>query len=264
MLRPTVPEIDVPETFDPNDASRWTALALGARDRESLAIALPAEPPAVALVLVASVVDTRRSSGLTTRLLVRGSATSAEHHVVPEQALTDLDTVRTTADALAAHVARRDATRSAPRAEHVRRILEELGANVVDHSLRAETGFAAASVDRASRRFQLAVADSGIGILASLRRSPEHATRLDGDGDSFELALERGVTSSSNPSRNMGMGLAIVRELADELDADLWIASGGALVHRRTVGGARASTVRSISPWRGTWIGFDAPLGLAA
>lgn len=276
-------KIDVPETFDPNDVPRWTSLARGVRDSEFLTVALPAAPAAATLVLVATMVTARRASGLRTQLL-RRSTTSAgratysrfrgslelalpcdpetvEHHVVPEHGLTDFGTVRATADVLAAHVARRDPTRSAPLVEHVRTIAEELGANVVDHSRRADTGRAALSVDAATRRVQIAFADAGIGILASLRCHPEHASRLSDDADAIQLALERGVTSSSCPSRNMGLGLAIVRELADVLDADLWIASGSALVHRRTVGGARASTVRSITPWRGTWLGFDAPIG---
>jgi hypothetical protein len=52
----------------------------------------------------------------------------------------------------------------------------------------------------------------------------------------------------------------MLRDLADKLRADLWMASGTALLHRRTVGGQRVNTIRPTAGRIGSWIWMDASL----
>ncbi|MBI3846093.1 MAG: hypothetical protein HY292_15780 [Planctomycetes bacterium] len=99
-----------------------------------------------------------------------------------------------------------------------------------------------------------------MGFLTSLQRNHEFAGRIADDAEALQLAVEQGVTGTEG-KRNMGIGLSLLRTFADQLGGDLWIASGGALLHRRTVSGTqRASTISSITPWQGAWVCLDAPV----
>jgi len=138
-------------------------------------------------------------------------------------------------------------------------VLEELGVNIVQHSQAPETGFGLAQAYPTERRLQIAFADAGVGFLASLRRNPELTGRVEDEGEAIQLALKEGVSFSGSEA-NLGIGLGFLRSFADLLGGDLWIASGGALLHRRTISGQRATTVRPISPWHGAWVCLDAPL----
>jgi hypothetical protein len=141
-----------------------------------------------------------------------------------------------------------------------RNVIEELGVNIVQHSGAAGTGF---TLGRGwggdAPRLQLSAADAGVGFLASFQRHPEFAGRVQEEAEALQLALQTGLTASDSPA-NSGFGLGMLRFLADQLGADLWIVSGGAVLHRRTVAGQRANSVRSVSAWSGSWICLDAPL----
>jgi hypothetical protein len=141
-----------------------------------------------------------------------------------------------------------------------RNVVEELGVNIVQHSRAPETGFALARAwEGDAPRLQISAADAGVGFLASFQRHPEFAGRVQEEGEALQLALQTGLSASDSPA-NSGFGLGMLRFLADQLGAELWIASGQALLHRRTVAGQRATSVRSIPAWRGSWICLDAPL----
>jgi anti-sigma regulatory factor (Ser/Thr protein kinase) len=143
---------------------------------------------------------------------------------------------------------------------YARSVIEELGVNIVQHSNAPETGFAMAQAwGGDSPRLQIAAADAGVGFLTSLQRNLEFAGRVEEDGDALQLALTKGLTSTDG-TQNSGFGLEMLRNLADVLGADLLIASGEAMLVRRTIAGQRTTVIRRVGPWRGAWISLDAPL----
>jgi anti-sigma regulatory factor (Ser/Thr protein kinase) len=82
---------------------------------------------------------------------------------------------------------------------------KELHSNVYEHSGRSRTGLVAFAVHQEFAEF--IVADSGIGVLASLRSNPEHAT-LDKDGEALRLALQPGISRhTGEPLRGHGFDL---------------------------------------------------------
>lgn len=77
----------------------------------------------------------------------------------------------------------------------------ELAGNVEEHSAAPETGIIAFRATAGV--FEFVVADQGIGILRSLRGSPEFLT-LDDHGRAMELALTDGVSRFQDPHRGHG------------------------------------------------------------
>jgi hypothetical protein len=213
------------------------------------------QPTAAGTTLLASLAATRAAGGQVTRF--RGSAA---RDVARQRPVLDLRAARGIADGLADALERElpDAAPSVIRA--IRFAAEELGANIVQHSGAPGTGFVAVSTDARLGRLQLAAADAGAGFLASLQRYPELAGRVADDGEALQLDVEKGLSGVGGRT-NMGMGRGVRCDLSDRLDAALWIASGQALWHRRTVAsGARVATVRPLAvPLRGSWVCFDGP-----
>lgn len=131
-------------------------------------------------------------------------------------------------------------------------VLEELGANVVDHSARADTGWGVLRVDATVPRLAFAFADRGVGFRASLQRHPLLEESVSDDTEALQIAL----------SQNLGRNLPSLLWFSDVLGADVWIASGTAALHRRTVTSeVRTNVLRQTAGWQGTLISFDAPLG---
>lgn len=82
---------------------------------------------------------------------------------------------------------------------------KELHSNVYEHSERSRSGIVAFGVQDDNAEF--IVADSGIGVLASLKCNPAHAS-LDRDGEALRLALQPGVTRyAGEPMRGHGFDL---------------------------------------------------------
>jgi anti-sigma regulatory factor (Ser/Thr protein kinase) len=77
----------------------------------------------------------------------------------------------------------------------------ELAGNVEEHSAAPETGIIAFRATAGV--FEFVVADQGIGILRSLRGSPEFLT-LDDHGRAIDLALTDGVSRFQDPRRGHG------------------------------------------------------------
>jgi hypothetical protein len=142
--------------------------------------------------------------------------------------------------------------------DDVARVLEELGANIVQHSGRPDTGFGVALADPAGRGLQFACADGGVGFKASLARNPEFEGRLADDAAAIQLAVQSGVSGVGGRT-NAGRGLPMLVDLSDRLRADLWILTGEALWHRFTSGRERRTTVAIVPPYAGAWICLDAP-----
>ncbi len=88
---------------------------------------------------------------------------------------------------------------------------KELHSNVYEHSELSRSGIVAFAVHRDMAEF--IVADSGIGVLASLRSNPAHAG-LDKDGEALRLALQPGVSRyAGEPMRGHGFDLMFTRLL---------------------------------------------------
>jgi hypothetical protein len=82
---------------------------------------------------------------------------------------------------------------------------KELHSNVYEHSERSRTGMVSFAVHQDMAEF--IVADSGIGVLASLKSNPVHSS-LEQDGEALQLALQPGVSRHVNePDRGHGFDL---------------------------------------------------------
>jgi anti-sigma regulatory factor (Ser/Thr protein kinase) len=104
--------------------------------------------------------------------------------------------------------------------------IAELEGNIQEHSDAASTG---ALVFRAtSNVFEFVVADRGIGILESLRSSPEYCG-LDDHGRALEMALTEGTSRFKDPGR--GHGFRPIFQGLTELEGYLRFRTGdGAIV----------------------------------
>lgn len=136
---------------------------------------------------------------------------------------------------------------------------EEISRNVLQHA-RAGEGVAAATLDDSGRQFELAVADCGIGIRASLQRNSAYSD-LDDDLDALHVAISPQVTGEEGSSG--GMGLFLARMLAKQNGGRLILRSGDA---RLEVDGDRRAGRRDLTPLPGTLVvlrGFtDQPFNL--
>lgn len=108
----------------------------------------------------------------------------------------------------------------------VQTMLRELIGNCFAHSDVTDGmyGVICAQVWAGGRKAQITLADSGIGIRASLTQNPLLRDRLDLE-NGCELATEYGVTSK--PGRgHSGYGLALARRLLEQNNGTLYVRSG--------------------------------------
>jgi hypothetical protein len=269
-------EIDAP--LDPGSApqwfGRWSALA----DVPELTFVLPKKSlHAFELVLIGALAADRRRRHLESRvdagstnnplaqLLIRASSAStrsagAGGELALLRPVTDLRTARLLADVAADALSEVNPPLSPSIVRMTRFVFEELGANVIQHSGRPETGYGFVAVDPSRRRLELAFADCGTGFRASLQRNPELEGRVSDDAEALQLALSPRISGTSSPRTNMGVGLKLLVDFSDLMGGDLWLASGSAMLQRKSTAGQRTNLIRTIAPWRGSWICLDAPL----
>ena len=250
-------EIHAP--MGPTDVLAWLTEHREVLESEVVEFVLPSETIEPAgQSLLACMIAARSAAGRRTTF---SGSESVKADLQEHAPIGDLRTARRLADSLSDGV-EASLPNAAPSVVRAARfVMEELGANIVQHSGRPETGVgcAAAAPERDDGRFQLAYCDAGIGFLASLTRHGEFATRIEGDADAIQLAAEKGLSSVGGRS-NMGMGLGILTDLSDRLGADLWIVSGTAVWHRRSAAKElRVATVREVPRYDGAWICLDAP-----
>ncbi len=105
----------------------------------------------------------------------------------------------------------------------------EMVQNVLDHAQSPVGGFVVAQGGkRKASVFELAIADPGLGISASLRRIAKYES-LDTDLAGIQEALKPGVTS--NPEgNNSGVGLSALRNAVRQNGGTLIVRSGTAVV----------------------------------
>lgn len=269
-------EVDFPAGDAASIGAAWFAIWARVRDERELAIragAALARPTSVVL-LVACLVD-REERGLSTRLALESGWTTWEElaraarfgeiardhrREIVHARMFDLEGARRAADTVADALERRVPSLSPSVLRLIRFVFEELCAKVVQHSTAPRTGVGWADVDPAAGLFTLGVTDCGVGILASLQRNPELASRVEDDAAALRLAILPGISGAGPSRRNMGFGLKALVELSDVLDAELRISSGTARLTRRTIVGRRENRTEAIPNWRGTSIELEARL----
>jgi anti-sigma regulatory factor (Ser/Thr protein kinase) len=124
--------------------------------------------------------------------------------------------------------------------------IREIGQNVFDHANSRTGGFAIAQRGATRKEFEIAVADSGIGIPASIRANNEYS-QVSRDSVAIERALTAGVTGKPG-TQNKGLALAAIREFLRENYGTLLVRSGSGAVED----GHRQSVRDDLSKLRGT------------
>ncbi len=269
-------EFRIEGATDPNAAPTWFAQWTTLADEPDLTFVLPKQRlHASVMVLLGAIAAERRSRGRKNR--VSGDAADnplarllleladvglegAKGAFETLRPIVDQRTARQLSEAVADALTELRPSVSPSIVRMARSVFEELGANVVDHSGRPETGYGFVQVDPSRHRLELAFADCGVGFRASLQRNPELQGRVADDAEALQLAMSPRITGTQSPRTNMGIGLKLLADFSDVLGGDLWIASGSAMLHRKTTAGQRTNVIRSILPWRGTWISLDAPV----
>ena len=98
----------------------------------------------------------------------------------------------------------------------------EIADNVLEHSESASTGFVVFA--GGPRSFEFAVADDGIGALASLRSNPEYAYLAD-EGDALQCALTDGESRFGKAAQR-GTGFSTLFKSLVNMNATLRFRSG--------------------------------------
>jgi len=145
-----------------------------------------------------------------------------------------------------------------PVAPYIRRSLEEAMRNSVQHAGSHDAVRLVCGIRFPQQgRVQLAVADSGIGITASLRRNP--ALQPASDRDALSLAVQPGVSGAATlpvldeAERNYGFGLFLLAEIARRTGGYLFLASGD----HALIQDGRQRSLHRIHPWRGTLLALE-------
>jgi anti-sigma regulatory factor (Ser/Thr protein kinase) len=119
--------------------------------------------------------------------------------------------------------------------------LDEICENVLFHASTDHGGFAVAQALRSKPLMEIAIADVGIGVRASLNKNPDYA-HIQDDLTAIATALKARVTST--PERNSGFGLWVTSNLLADNGGELLVRSGYGAVFR---GSRDAAIVRDAS-----------------
>ena len=153
-------------------------------------------------------------------------------------------------------------------------MISELCENTLVHSKSTSPGYIGARVMETShgRIAEIAIADTGIGILESYRTgtNEDAKARIDKGANPLEIAIDGLVSSKptivpGHLRSHRGFGLLIVRRLIEENRGQMLIVSGTDSLHLKEVRNRRSKELTK--PFTGTFIGlvFDLsrPLPLA-
>ena len=114
----------------------------------------------------------------------------------------------------------------------------EIADNVLEHSEAVRTGFVVYRIR--PRSFEFAVADAGIGTLASLRSNPEYAYLRD-EGDALQCALTDGESRFGKAAQR-GTGFSTLFRSLVNINASLRFRSGD---HALSLRGASPTLVNA-------------------
>lgn len=153
-------------------------------------------------------------------------------------------------------------------ADPIRYVFSELGRNVLEHA-RAGTGaFVCAQYFKDSKRIAIGIADSGVGILSSIRRSHNPAN----EREALYMALTPGISGATprigGNETNAGAGLYFIKSIAQLSENYFVIYSGSTLFKLLKSQGAQMtltgdprlnahSLVTDLPHWQGTVVGID-------
>lgn len=121
--------------------------------------------------------------------------------------------------------------------------LGEMFDNIFEHSDAALTGLTAFRSLPGS--FEFIVADQGMGVLSSLRRSPRYADLAD-HGEALGCALQPSVTRYDGADRGHGFD-RLVEGMAN-MNSELRFRSGDALIQMSSFNGGRAKPIVAKRP----------------
>jgi len=146
-------------------------------------------------------------------------------------------------------------------------IISELARNVIEHAESAHGAFLCAQYYRKSNAIRIGIADTGVGIKATITRS--HPART--DLEAIKLALWPGITGATSreggTEQNAGAGLFFIKSIAS-INRDFFIIySGGAGSSARLHADPfkdRHSQEEDLPIWRGTVVGADITLDQTA
>lgn len=136
--------------------------------------------------------------------------------------------------------------------DYLRADLSETVQNVEDHARSSVGGFFSARYFRTTGEVRVAVADRGLGIPNTLRRThPEIRT-----DEECLRSVVRGQFSSRSLPRNQGLGLSNLAEHVRNLRGALVLASGTAILEVRA-GEAEPKHSKLSYPFPGTFVFFS-------
>lgn len=139
-------------------------------------------------------------------------------------------------------------------------LVSELCENVLAHSELTTPGYICARVLEHINKVEIAIADTGIGILESFRRGTNQAAlqRIDAGQNAVSIAVEGLSSSKPETGRGVvrtyfGFGLFTTRRLVEENHGRLTLMSGTSVVNIERY----SNTTRPLTrPWQGTVVGI--------
>lgn len=278
--------VRVPRRFDASALPSWLAEWTQHRSAAELTFDFPADCflHPVGVALLASCIAERRAAGRKSAGRFGASDSAARRYLqridffrelgiaAPEdferraadgrfaelRGIRDLRTAREQADRLRSCIEAQFPEMSPSVSRQAAFVLEELCANVVQHSNAPQTGFALAEAFPAMRSLELAVSDAGVGFLASLQRNPDLAGRVRDSSDALQLALHPRV-SREGPG-NLGIGLSELRNFVVRLGGTLEIVSGDAHLVLDVLHEQPVTRVKLVAPWQGAIVSVRVPV----
>lgn len=124
--------------------------------------------------------------------------------------------------------------------EQLMLMFSEMVKNSMDHSgSRSAFGIHVAGINKPDSLLTFALCDQGVGVVATVRpylkESKDPLDRnLAGHGaftDVYKWAFEHGKTTKPNNGTNQGMGMGIIREIANSTSADIYLLDAESLLH---------------------------------
>lgn len=166
---------------------------------------------------------------------------------LPVEALRNANAVHESANKLARIAAKHGATQATVNSLEI--VLMELLGNCYAHAKMEEElwGLACAQAWPRGHKAQIAIADCGVGVRATLSENAGLLTRLDSE-NGCEIATEYGVTSKPGMG-HAGYGLTLARQLLELNGGSLIIVSHGEYFSSSSGGLSRGAPA---FPWHGT------------
>ena len=153
-------------------------------------------------------------------------------------------------------------------ADSVKYVLYELVRNVLEHSGSAHGAYAAAQVTK-SGRLLIGVADSGIGVLSTIRRSHSAADDSEGIAQAFRPGITGTTSNYGGNETNGGAGLFFMKAMATLSRHHMVMVSGDSMMKlltqpkdrkpeiHATLGEDRVKWHNMRTPFPGTAVGID-------